>query len=147
MNWADRLEKDVAAKERDTEALKQEHQRDTSRLKVSGSPVQHLIVLLRSLHTCLAGWQRAHSPSHCNATLTHRLRHARPCQGGHHRREPILPTYIGLTHLSTAGCYASSSLLSVVHIWQTEILWLQACLKTFSMHNQPLGCCKHSSGL
>ena len=39
MNWADRLEKDVAAKERDTEALKQEHQRDTSRLKVSGAPV------------------------------------------------------------------------------------------------------------
>eukprot|EP00891_Asterochloris_glomerata_P008098 jgi/Astpho2/8098/Aster-03042 len=33
LNWADRLEKDVTAKERDTEALKQEHQRDTSRLK------------------------------------------------------------------------------------------------------------------
>ena len=36
LKWADRLEKDVAAKERDTEALKQEHQRDTSRLKVGG---------------------------------------------------------------------------------------------------------------
>ena len=39
LNWADRLEKDVAGKERDTEALKQEHQRDTSRLKVGRHPV------------------------------------------------------------------------------------------------------------
>ena len=78
MNWADRLEKDVTAKERDTEALKQEHQRDTSRLKVSGLPVEHLIVLLRSVHTCLAGWQGARNPSGCNATS--RPDCARHCQ-------------------------------------------------------------------
>ena len=121
LHRADCLEKDVAAKERDTEALKQEHQRDTSRLKVGGPPVEHSLVL------CLAERQRARTPSCRSATS--RTECAAPGQGGHYCRKPLLLSPEGLTHPSAAGCSASSNSLAMVRIWQTQVLWLQACLK------------------
>ena len=136
MNWADRLEKDVAAKERDTEALKQEHQRDTSRLKVSGPPLWHLPACL---HSCLAADKE-------HATLLVAMPpHAQTAPGT--ARPGLAPLQGANSDSSPAGRSAGSSLLSMVHIWRTEFLLLQACLKDFSAKNQSMGGCKRSSGL